>query len=178
MGKAKGSKDNGKIPNKAVHSRVSYLFQAATYLATQQQQHSKIVVESSTEAESNGITGMAEAEMRPPFESKASVQPALRRLISDVRAVSLKAQMRMSPAMKHSICKNCDTFLVDGYTCTSEVENKSKGGKKAWADILVRRCDTCSTAKRFPVAAERQKRLPQRSANGPKTSQEANSADD
>jgi ribonuclease P protein subunit RPR2 len=64
--------------------------------------------------------------------------------------------------MKHSICKNCDTMLIDGSTCTNEVENKSKGGKKRWADVLVRKCNTCGLEKRFPIGAERQKRRPHR----------------
>jgi ribonuclease P protein subunit RPR2 len=60
--------------------------------------------------------------------------------------------------MKHSICKNCDTMLTDGSTCSIEVENKSKGGKKPWADVLVRKCNTCGFTRRYPMAAKRQKR--------------------
>lgn len=166
MAKVK-SKGAGNVPNKAMHSRASYLYQAATYLATQQQPHSKATAESQTDrgsiAQVYGVTN-TKAEMQAPSESGALLQPASRRLISDLRAVSLKAQMRMSPAMKQAMCKNCDTLLVDGSTCTSEVENKSNGGKKPWADILVRRCNTCGSVKRHPVAAERQKRRPWRSA--------------
>ena len=167
MGNVKVSKEAGKIPNKAMHSRVSYLYQAATYLATQYSKALKAPVESSPDggpdAQTHGATGIMKAEMRVPSDSEALLQPASRHLISDLRAVSLKAQMRMSPGMKHTICKNCDTLLIDGPTCTSRVENKSKGGKKPWADILVRRCNACGTARRFPVAAERQKRRPWRS---------------
>jgi ribonuclease P protein subunit RPR2 len=54
-------------------------------------------------------------------------------------------------------------MLIYGSTCTNEVENKSKDGKKPWADVLVRRCATCGLEKRFPVAAKRQKRRSQRS---------------
>ncbi|KAG4442802.1 hypothetical protein IFR05_001683 [Cadophora sp. M221] len=150
------------VPNKALYSRVSYLYQAAAYMATQQP-HSPIV-ESRTTANGEGkCEGATEAiseesrHCRPPLS-----QPASRRLVSDLRAVSHKVLMRMSPAMKHSLCKNCDTMMIDGSTCTSEIENMSRGGKKPWADILVRRCNTCGLAKRFPLAAERQKRRPQR----------------
>jgi ribonuclease P protein subunit RPR2 len=175
MAKVKVSKDGGKVPNKALHSRVSYLYQAAAYLATQQQQHSETAIEPAknegSDLQSHDAAGMTEAKMRIPFESEAALQPASRRLISDLRAVSLKAQMRMSPTMKLLICKNCDTLLVDGSACTSEVENKSKGGKKPWADILVRRCNTCGVAKRTPMAAERQIRRPRRSAEALETMQ-------
>jgi ribonuclease P protein subunit RPR2 len=152
MAKAKTSKGAGSVPNKALHSRVSYLYQAAAYLATQQQ-HSRVITTQ------NGQS--TEMTVNDP-QTESPLKPASRRLVSDLRSVSLKVQMRMSPAMKHSICKNCDTMLIDGSTCTNEVENKSKGGKKQWADALVRKCNTCGFEKRFPIGAERQKRRPHR----------------
>ncbi|KAH6710892.1 RNAse P Rpr2/Rpp21/SNM1 subunit domain-containing protein [Leptodontidium sp. 2 PMI_412] len=152
----------GSVPNKALYSRVSYLYQAAAYMATLQP-HSQIM-ESRTTANGKGrcegdseMTSEESRATQPPLS-----QPASRRLVSDLRAVSHKVLMRISPAMKHSLCKNCDTMMIDGSTCTSEIENRSKGGKKPWADILVRRCNTCGLAKRFPLAVERQKRRPQR----------------
>ena len=179
MAKMKISKDTGKVPNKALNSRVSYLYQAATFLATQQQQHSKAAIENSKKETPDGgihdLAGATEAGMRTFFDFETSPQPASRRLISDLRAVSLKAQMRMSPSMKYSICKSCDTLLVDGSTCTSQLENASKGGNKPWADILVRKCNTCGTAKRFPVAAERRKRWSRLSADCSEKIQETGS---
>ena len=154
VGKVK-SKGAGKPPNKAMHSRVSYLYQAATYLATIEPAPSNVQIKN--------VTRSTNTEIKTSSESETQLQPASRRLVSDLRDVSLQAQLRMSPTMKHSICKNCDTLLIDGSTCTSEVENKSKGGKKPWADILLRRCNTCGLARRYPMAAERQKRRPQRS---------------
>jgi len=151
---SKVAKKTGSTPNKSLHSRVSYLYQAATYLATQQQ-HSK---ENSSTDTRNEASSMTEIE---PI-SGISLQPAARHLVSDLRDVSLKVQIRMSPDMKHSICKICSTVLIEGSSCTSEVENKSKGGKKPWADVLVRRCNACGSAKRFPTAAARQKRRPYR----------------
>jgi ribonuclease P protein subunit RPR2 len=90
-------------------------------------------------------------------------------VISDMRSVSLKAQIRQSPAIKQTICKYCDAVQIEGKTCHSTVENLSKGGRKPWADVLVTWCDTCGNAKRYPVsAAPRQKR---RSLRTPKTEQ-------
>ena len=79
-----------------------------------------------------------------------------RHLISQLRSVSLKGQIRLSQAMKHSICKRCDALLVPGSTSSTRIENKSRGGKKAWADVLVVTCQSCSAVKRFPVGAKRQ----------------------
>ena len=174
MGELKVSKDSRKVPNRALHSRISYLYQAATYLATQRQ-HSQTTKASSRNGRSDVqgcATAMAEAKRQASFESEESLQAASRRFIADLRDVSLKGQIRMSPAMKHSICKSCGTLLVDGSSCTSKVENKSKGGKKTWADILMRKCNVCGTARRYPVAAERQKRRPQRATRDSKESQE------
>ncbi|KAE8450281.1 hypothetical protein EG329_006709 [Mollisiaceae sp. DMI_Dod_QoI] len=149
-------KGNGKVPNKALYSRMSFLYQAATYLANQPQ-HS----EAAGNNERSTNQGHAEAA-QSPAEFVEAPNSLSRHLTFDLRSVSLKAQLRISPEMKHAICKNCDTVLIDGPTCTNEVENKSKGGKKPWADILVRKCNTCGAAKRYPLAAARQKRRPMR----------------
>ncbi|RYP05947.1 hypothetical protein DL765_009671 [Monosporascus sp. GIB2] len=74
--------------------------------------------------------------------------------------------------MKHTICKYCDTLLVEGDTSTSFVENQSKGGKKPWADVLVVKCNTCGGLKRFPVQAPRQKRRPIREAESKKKAED------
>jgi len=163
MAKLKSSKGAGSVPNKVLNCRASYLYQAATYFGTLQQ-HSKALAErarrASQDSQGEGVTGIAAAGSQIP--SSTPFQPASRRLISDLRSVTLKVQLRMSPAMKHSLCKNCDTVLIDGSTCSNEVENKSKGGRKPWADVLVRRCNTCGFVRRFPLMAERQKRRPER----------------
>jgi ribonuclease P protein subunit RPR2 len=155
MAKGKASKSAGSVPNKALHSRVSYLYQAAAYLATQQQHSTTIPTGSEPQDEQS----TAKAEN---IQGNSYLDPASRRMISDLRAVSHKIQMRVSSVMKHSICKNCDSMLIDGYACTNEVENKSKGGKKRWADVLVRKCNTCGFEKKFPIGADRQKRRLQR----------------
>ena len=139
MGKAKASKAKRIDPHRALHSRISYLYQAATYLATHQQPNS---TPSSQSAETS--------------HNASELQPAARHLVSDLRSVALKGQSRLSPSMKHTICKNCNSLLIDGSTCSNQVENKSKGGKKSWADVLLRTCYTCGMERRFPVAAKRQ----------------------
>jgi len=170
MAKVKASKGIGNIPNKILHSRISYLYQAATYLSAAQQPHSdskpvstkdsSMATSKDSETESERV--MATDSSKLTTSSQAAYRPSSRRLISDLRSVTLKGQVRISPAMKQSICKKCDTLLIDGSTCTNEVENKSRGGKKPWADVLVRRCHICSLEKRFPMAAKRQPRRPHR----------------
>lgn len=88
-----------------------------------------------------------------------------RHLISQLRSVSLKGQIRLSQAMKHSICKRCDSLLVPGSTSSTRVENKSRGGKKPWADVLIVTCHSCSAVKRFPVGGKRQRRRPLRASD-------------
>jgi ribonuclease P protein subunit RPR2 len=142
------------VPNKSLHSRVSYLYQAAAFLASQNETScTKMDCESG-----ELITTPRELD---DYSTKA-LQATTRHLVKDLRAVSQKVLLRMSPTMKHSICKNCDTMLIEGKTCTSEVENRSKGSKKPWADVLVLKCNVCGSARRFPLAAERQKRRPYR----------------
>jgi len=159
---AKSSKSTAKVSNKIIYSRVSYLYQAAAYLATQQQHSYPINLQyaasaGTADSHENSLTTTPQKAEVPQL-----VSPVSRRLISDLHAVALKGQIRISPTMKASICKKCDSFLVDGSTCTSRIENKSKGGKKPWADILVRTCNTCGHAKRLPLASERQKRKTER----------------
>ncbi|KAF7870390.1 hypothetical protein EAF04_004135 [Stromatinia cepivora] len=162
MAKSQPTKGVSKVPNKVLYSRISYLYQAATYLALQDDESQK----QPTEATASGSPVENAMKDESKFEANitgGSYHPLARRLITDLRSVSLKGLMRMSPDMKHSICKNCQTLLMEGTTCTAQIENQSKGGKKPWADVLVRKCNTCGLEKRFPLAADRQPRRPRRS---------------
>jgi hypothetical protein len=44
-------------------------------------------------------------------------------------------------------------------TCSHEIRNESRGGKKPWADVLVVRCFACGTEKRFPQTDKRATKL-------------------
>jgi ribonuclease P protein subunit RPR2 len=149
MSNLNSSKKAGSIPSKALYSRISYLHQAATYLATQQ-----LLDTATSQGEKQTATASS--------PSDKAHQGIARRLVTDLRIVGQKSVIRMAPEIKRSICKHCDTVLIDGSTCTSQVENKSKGGIKPWADVLVRKCNACGFAKRFPMSS-RQKRRPHRS---------------
>jgi ribonuclease P protein subunit RPR2 len=159
MAKVKSSKGAGGVTNKALHSRVSFLYQAAAYLATREPQ-----CHNSSSADGMGLHQdvMTVSQTASQDDIRLPSHALSRRYISDLRAVSLKTQIRLSPSIKHSICKRCDIMLIDGSTCACEVENKSKGGSKPWADVLVRRCKSCGYERKFPCEAKRQARRPRR----------------
>ncbi|EXK99026.1 hypothetical protein FOQG_01711 [Fusarium oxysporum f. sp. raphani 54005] len=147
---AKGKEPKG-VQNRIIYSRASYLYQAASYLTKQSSTGQDAAAKSSTPSHGHSVSPQTRNEER-------ALRNMSRQAISDLRAVTLKAQIRRSPAMKQTICKFCDTLLVEGDTCTSTVENASKGGRKPWADILNINCNTCGNVKRYPVCAPRQKR--------------------
>lgn len=174
------------VPHKHLHSRISFLYQAATYLANAQAQSTppkaeeldgttagnsdsghRDVQESTTSNERAAIKTSLSAD--PGGDSihllpaKSFQETALsRQMLSHLRAVSLKAQIRLSPIMKRSICKRCNALLVTGSTCHERVENLSRGGRKPWADVIVLNCNACGTEKRAPVVAIRQTKKTQR----------------
>ncbi|TLS21766.1 uncharacterized protein PpBr36_09208 [Pyricularia pennisetigena] len=159
---AKKQKDKGNgVQNRPAYSRVSFLYQAATLMTTPRfsnatpvptQQAAKVA--EPTEASTSGDIA---PEQTPSPENLRGIS---RRFVTDLRQVGLKTQIRMDPSIKRKLCKFCDTLLIEGETCTSFVENRSKDGRKPWADVLVIKCKTCQREKRFPVAAARQKRRP------------------
>lgn len=59
-----------------------------------------------------------------------------------LRGVGKKAQARMDPGMKRTLCKGCHTVLVPGVTATVKLQKKP-------ASRVVWLCKCCSTIKRF-----------------------------
>ena len=189
---AKVSRGNVNPPLKHIHSRISYLYQAATYLAQTSLSQQRIRMGSTGNnrdaavldtsfgdrqdeavaadgSQKSGANATVTDEDVAQTDGLASLPlstaiglPCL--LLSHVRAVSMKSQIRLLPTMKHTICKRCDILLVPGSTSTRRMENKSRGGKKRWADVLVVSCNLCGTSKRFPVGAKRQHRRCERSS--------------
>jgi ribonuclease P protein subunit RPR2 len=124
-----------------MYSRISFLQQAATYLTISQDKELK------AEFEDGSLSG----------KDSQALRGLARHMVTDLRSVSLKTRIRLSPAMKQTLCKFCDALLVEGQSCTTQVENQSRGGRKAWADVLVRKCHACGNVKRQPIHAQRQK---------------------
>ncbi|KAL6880985.1 RNAse P Rpr2/Rpp21/SNM1 subunit domain-containing protein [Trichoderma novae-zelandiae] len=157
------AKNNPGIQNRHIYTRASYLYQAAVYLANRAQQ-ARPDTKKETRPDDNASppsvretpSSRRNGQNHGSQERKA-VMNLSHQVVSDMRSVSLKAQIRQSPSIKQTICKYCDAVLIEGKTCHSSVENPSKGGRKPWADVLVIRCDTCGNVKRYPVSAPRQK---------------------
>jgi ribonuclease P protein subunit RPR2 len=144
MGKEKPLKSGSGgagVPQKHLHSRLSFLHQAALHLATAQNC-------SKDQKANDASVGITNASANSPEHRSCNDST---RLITHVRGVSRKAQIRLSRELKRSICKRCDGLLLPGATSNESVVNLSKGGRKAAADVLEIRCQRCGTVKRFPV---------------------------
>lgn len=165
MAKQKTTKSSANCPNKSLHSRVSFLYQAASYLTSQELQATVGNKAENPTEEKEIQLGTVIPEKDSEHQFNIATRTKSQQYLSDLRSVSQKMQIRLSPTMKHTICKRCDTMLIGSVTCTTKVENKSKNGKKSWADVLVQACNSCGFERRFPVCAERQKRRPHRGLN-------------
>lgn len=132
--KAKG------IPNRHLHARTTFLYQAAAYLTLQ----------------SARVNLETPASLDLAASSAPSHSPVALQLGADLQQVSRKAQLRLAVDLKRSMCKSCNTILIPGQTATQTMQNHSRGGKKPWADVLVVQCRFCSSRKRFPVGSAQQ----------------------
>ncbi len=177
------------VPQKHLHSRISFLYQAATYLASakttlvettsmeEKKSHQTAVWKSPSQhggVEESSSSDAGAALTTPPLadfgRGSTNISPAMsiqkaglsRQMLSHLGAVSLKAQIRLSSTIKRSICRRCDTLLVTGSTSHERLENMSRGGRKPWADVIILRCHTCGTEKRIPIGATRQTRKAER----------------
>lgn len=134
---AKEKKAKGALPQRNVHLRLAYLHQAALYLKSQR--HTGNNVEETSEAVEDGSS-------------------QLRYLVSHLKGVSRKSVIRLQRDIKRSLCKGCDELLMSGKTSVEVIENRSKNAAKPCADVLVVKCRTCGTAKRFQIGAVSQQR--------------------
>ena len=175
---------------KHLHSRISFLYQAATYFTDvnrnkQKDQVAKIkprdysVTNSPLRETSLPSVTPSSAERLPnagEFDWKQSnankdtggeaTHAIARQLTYQLNAISLKGQIRLSSAIKHSLCRRCEALLIAGSTSTHQTENKSRSGRKPWADVHVIKCNACGSKKRFPVGAKCQLRRIYRGKDG------------
>jgi ribonuclease P protein subunit RPR2 len=152
MSKVKAPKAKG-IPNRHLHARSTFLYQAATYLTLQ-----------TATQDNEALTGVTRGERVAPRDDSNNQKhsPLALQLGSDLQQVSRKGQLRLAVDLKRSLCKRCNTILIPGRTATQTIENPSKGGKKPWADVLVVSCNLCGGIKKFPVGATKQLRKDKR----------------
>lgn len=156
MAKGKSTAGGAAVTNRPSYARASFLFQAAALLVGKQAASltTSPAISSTTPPATTATESKDGAEAAP-------LQGMARRLLAQMRSVSRKTNMRVRPALKHRVCRYCDTLLVEGTTCVSVVENHSRDGQKPWADVLRVSCMACGRARRHPVSAPRQ---PRRSA--------------
>src|ERR1700722_16849003 len=119
MAKAKAQKSGSGVPQKHLHSRISYLHQAAAYLA-------------SVEGTSRSLIS-AEGAPRPVHnnslvKSTSSAYNQTRNLLPQLRALSQKSQIRLTPELKHSFCICWERLLVAGKTNNMTIANSSLHG--------------------------------------------------
>lgn len=82
----------------------------------------------------------------------------LRNYARHVDLVSKKSVLKMTPRLKRSMCKKCQSVMIPGVTQTMEVQNLAKNGSDK-SDVLVYACIPCGTTKRFPVGKNREYEL-------------------
>ena len=177
--KAKTGTSNA--PHKHLHSRISYLYQVALYLSQLQFSPRYRSEEGLNTLTSNDLPTESSMVQSPVTDTAVLFPHALtrtphvqtsqrnslhcdnsanlytvRHTLSHLRRVSHKSQIRLPRGMKRSICRRCEAALIPGFTCKAYIENKSRKGKKPWADVLIVTCDACDFSKRFPVGAKRQ----------------------
>ncbi|CAP99689.1 Pc22g24010 [Penicillium rubens Wisconsin 54-1255] len=162
MAKAKGKKEakNSKNSQSHIRARLDYLHQAAAYF----QGKSTLAKDQNAEVHNNEHTSVAvhidSGDNGRPVDTQQQVFSVNQKTTQEpLRNLS---RIRLPITLKRSVCKRCDTILVPGLTCSRETRNASRGGKKPWADVLVVRCLSCGTEKRFPQTEKRGKKLVER----------------
>lgn len=69
--------------------------------------------------------------------------------------VAKKTVLKLSPGLKRSICKQCNSVLIPGMNVSIRIENLSRA-KSAHNDVLVYKCLQCDERKRFPIGKDRE----------------------
>jgi ribonuclease P protein subunit RPR2 len=168
MARAKPKEISFRVPNRHTHSRMAFLFQAANYLANIPPPSCSAAVAPAVGDQAVSYSTSLQTEPNDtdcptngtnPGLSGPSVQhrigfPAY--YGSHLLTITRKSQAKLSTHVKRSLCKVCSSLLIPGKTSSARIENKSRGGKKPWADVLVVECLSCGSSKRFPVGAKRQ----------------------
>ena len=134
-----GKKKENQIPNKHLHSRISYLHQAAQYLSQvsdENRDDQPSIVDRARDKKSPTVkiaqvgypgergslayfmaTDVTKEDNPPKVPRAYMPNRSLgqsRRFMSHIRAVSLKSLVRLSPSMKHSNCRHCESLLIPG----------------------------------------------------------------
>ena len=147
MGKSKAEKKGDGVQQRHVHSRLSYLHQAATYLST-----------TPYKPRANKHTADAADDSNAASTQREHLAAESRQLLTQIREISQKTQTRVTPDMKRSLCKRCQSLLIAGSTSRESIDNASRDEARPWADVFEICCNTCATVKRFPIGQQRKEK--------------------
>lgn len=88
------------------------------------------------------------------FAPYAKYSVLSRALARNMDLVSKKTVLKLTPALKRTLCKGCNSFLIPGISVAVSVQNKSVKQDER-NDVLVHTCTKCGTVRRFPVGQNR-----------------------
>ncbi|KAJ2688909.1 Ribonuclease P protein subunit p21 [Coemansia spiralis] len=158
---ARGSKDGkdrgrgaGCLPNREVFERMNFLLQSAQFYA------SLPTTTTTPAAVATGATAKGKEPDEPlaldndssdssssgaPPQAPATMLPLARFYAKEMRLVSRKSVLRMSPHIKRSICKVCLTPLVPGISSTTRVKGQKRSRR------VITTCNYCQAQTRLFV---------------------------
>lgn len=76
-----------------------------------------------------------------------------RNMARNADLVSKKSVTKLTPSLKRSICRTCDTCLIPGLSQKTYITNASVV-ESSHNDVLVHECCNCGTKKRFPIGRD------------------------
>ena len=76
-----------------------------------------------------------------------------RNMARNADLVSKKSVTKLTPSLKRSICRDCNTCLIPGLSQKTYITNDSVA-KSPHNDVLVHECCNCGTKKRFPIGRD------------------------
>ncbi|KAJ2085395.1 Ribonuclease P protein subunit p21 [Coemansia sp. S100] len=160
---ARGSKDGkdrgrgaGNLPNREAFERMNFLLQSAQFYATLPATNAAAAAAVTTEATAKGkesdesttldndSNGGSSSGALPPRTS-ATMMPLARFYAKEMRLVSHKSVLRMSPHVKRSICKVCLTPLLPGISSMTRVKGQKRGRR------VITTCNYCQSQTRLFV---------------------------
>ncbi|KAK6459025.1 RNAse P Rpr2/Rpp21/SNM1 subunit domain-containing protein [Scheffersomyces xylosifermentans] len=88
------------------------------------------------------------------FSASPKYEVLSRGLARTLDLVSKKTVLKLSPELKRTLCKKCNSVLIPGLSVSIYIENLSKS-KAPHNDSLIHKCLKCHEIKRFPVGKNR-----------------------
>lgn len=145
---AKKQKDDipnpNSVANRDILQRLSYLYQASQLLGTSSVPPPP--VPGPIPAGLHGAERRLEARRRTRERHGTAPADLARAYVRDMRAIGMKTNMRMDPAVKRTLCKGCDMVLVPGLTAQVRVNTSSNAG-----NVVCYTCLSCHKPRRFPA---------------------------